>query len=119
MAETPQSCESHQSDYKAKAWEIYSLEKLGSIVDFFVMRAAHRTNLVKREKDLTDAQNYLNMMQSKLTEEKEAFLVLKRKDNAEQRRLKAINTHLDQVFQPDAEKPKFIEPPTEGSGPGW
>lgn len=104
MAETPQSCESHQGDYKEKAWEMYSLDELGGIVHFFTKRSKHRKHLGKREKDLTDAQNYLNMMQSKLTEEKETFLVLKRKANAEQRRLKAIN---------EAEEQR------RGSGPGW
>ena len=71
MAETPQGCQAHQPDYKAQAWEAYSLFELGMWVHLFTKRAAHRTNEQKREKDLQDAQNYLAMMQSKLNEVKD------------------------------------------------
>lgn len=66
MAETPQGCQEHQPDYKAKAWEAYSLFELGAWVHLFTKRAEHRSDLAKRKKDLHDAQNYLDMMQSKL-----------------------------------------------------
>lgn len=63
MAETPQD---HQPDYKAQAWEAYSLFELGMWVHLFAKRAEHRQNPEKRDKDLHDARNYLAMMQSKL-----------------------------------------------------
>ena len=66
MAETPQSCQVNQPDYKAQAWEAYSLHDLGMWVHLLATRAEHRINPVKKAKDLQDAQNYLNMMQSKL-----------------------------------------------------
>jgi hypothetical protein len=59
----PESIESHQGDYKNKAWQNYTLQELGMWVHLFVKRAAHRTNAEKKTKDLYDAQNYLNMMQ--------------------------------------------------------
>ena len=68
MAETPQSCLEHQTDYEAQAWEAYTLAELGQWVHLFTKRAKHRTNFAKKDKDLSDAQNYLSMMQSKLDE---------------------------------------------------
>jgi hypothetical protein len=62
--ETPKSIEHHQADYKKAAWEQYSLQELGMWVHLFVKRAGHRDNTDKKVKDLHDAQNYLNMMQS-------------------------------------------------------
>lgn len=70
MAKTPQSCQIYKSDYKASAWEAYTLAELGQWVHLFTKRAEHRTNFAKKDKDLRDAQNYLNMMQSKLDEVK-------------------------------------------------
>lgn len=72
MAETPQGCQAHQPDYKAKAWELYSLAELGQWVHLLVKRAEHRSSLPKKHKDLYDAQNYLSMMQAKLDEAKAA-----------------------------------------------
>lgn len=71
MAETPQGCVTHQPDYKAKAWEMYSLAELGQWVHLLAKRAEHRQNKEKRDKDLYDAQNYLTMMQAKLDELKQ------------------------------------------------
>lgn len=70
MVEIPQGCQNHQPDYKPDAWELYSLAELGQWVHLLVKRAEHRSNLVKRDKDLHDAQNYLSMMQAKLDEAK-------------------------------------------------
>jgi len=66
MAETklPKSCEEHQPKYHNLAWMQYTLAELGQWVHLFVKRAGHRKDTVKREKDLTDAQNYLDMMQA-------------------------------------------------------
>lgn len=72
MAETPQGCVDHQPNYKAKAWEAYSLFELGMWVHLLTKRAEHRNVPEKRAKDLHDAQNYLDMMQSKLDEVKNA-----------------------------------------------
>lgn len=66
MAETPQGCVQHQSDYKPQAWEAYSLLELGAWVHLLAKRAQHRQSEPKRLKDLHDAQNYLSMMQAKL-----------------------------------------------------
>lgn len=71
MAKTPESIEHHQCDYNPKAWEAYTLTELGMWVHLFAKRSTHRSNTEKRDKDLHDAQNYLNMMQSKLDKLKE------------------------------------------------
>jgi hypothetical protein len=64
---TPSSIASYEHKYKADAWNHYSIGELGGIVAFFVKRASHRTDRVERDKDLTDAQNYLDMMQAHVT----------------------------------------------------
>ena len=66
MAKTPESIKKHQEDYIPHAWENYSFKELGQWVHLYAKRAEHRSNSAKREKDLYDAQNYLDMMQSKL-----------------------------------------------------
>jgi len=62
--ETPESTNSHKGDYLHKAWCDYSIHELGWWVHLFCKRATHRQNPDKKAKDLYDAQNYLNMMQS-------------------------------------------------------
>jgi hypothetical protein len=61
------SIEQHAADYKANAWDQYTLQELGAWVHLLAKRAEHRDNAEKRAKDLYDAQNYLNMMQEKLS----------------------------------------------------
>lgn len=56
----------HDAEYKPAAWKQYTLEELGKWVHLLAMRAEHRMPGEKREKDLYDAQNYLDMMQEKL-----------------------------------------------------
>lgn len=56
----------HATDYKPGAWDAYTMAELGQWVHLFAKRAEHRDNPEKRAKDLTDAQNYLDMMQAKL-----------------------------------------------------
>lgn len=68
MADLPTACEEHQPKYKEGAWEDYTLAELGGIVAFFAKRSTHRDCCEKKAKDLTDAQNYLDMMQAKLDE---------------------------------------------------
>lgn len=61
------SLEAHQQDYKPNAWDDYSFQELGQWVHLLTKRSEHRDNLEKRNKDLYDAQNYLDMMQNKLS----------------------------------------------------
>jgi hypothetical protein len=63
---TPVSILSHAPDYKDRSWEDYEFQELGNWVHLFAKRSEHRVNPAKLAKDLTDAQNYLNMMQAKL-----------------------------------------------------
>lgn len=60
------SIETHQGDYKTRAWEAYTLVELGQWVHLLATRAGHRDNAEKRAKDLYDARNYLDMMRAKL-----------------------------------------------------
>jgi hypothetical protein len=71
--ETPKSIEEHQDRYLRDAWHEYTLQELGFFVYFFVKRAGLRNIVVdkaKVAKDLTDAQNHLDMMQAKLNHAK-------------------------------------------------
>ena len=65
----PESLEPHKDDYKNRAWENYSMQELGNWVHLLMKRSSHRSNPVKKRKDLYDAQNYLDMMQKKLDHE--------------------------------------------------
>ena len=58
--------EKHEQDYKPEAWEQYTFAELGQWVHLLATRAGHRDNTTKKDKDLYDAQNYLDMMQRKL-----------------------------------------------------
>lgn len=70
-AKTPKSLSKHVQDYQYRSWDDYTMLELGSFVHLLSKRAHHRSNKKKVEKDLYDAQNYLNMMQSKLDALKE------------------------------------------------
>lgn len=63
----PQGIEPHASDYKPNAWTNYTFEELGQWIALFCKRSSHRSNLKKRAKDLYDARNYLNMMDTQLS----------------------------------------------------
>lgn len=67
---TPKSIKKHKNEYKNSSWRNYSFEELAGWVHLLSKRAKHRTEKDKAEKDFYDAQNYLNMMQSKLDEMK-------------------------------------------------
>ena len=59
----------HDAAYHPKdAWRQYSIAELGTWVDVLTRRATVRTDKEKKEKDLYDAQNYLDMMQERLNE---------------------------------------------------
>ncbi len=64
--ETPVSILPHQEKYREGAWNEYTMLELGMWVHLLSTRAEHRTDPTKREKDLTDAANYLDMMRAKL-----------------------------------------------------
>ncbi len=61
---TPESIIEHQSKYQNYAWRQYTVAELGQWVHLLVKRAGHRTDLAKKNKDLVEAQNYLDMMQA-------------------------------------------------------
>jgi len=56
-------------DYKTDAWKEYYIDELQSWVTLLVKRATHRNNIEKAKKDLQDARNYLDMLESSLEEE--------------------------------------------------
>jgi hypothetical protein len=60
----PESIAHRRADYKPDAWTGYSPAELGWWVHLFLKRAGMRSNPGKREKDLADAQAYLDMLQA-------------------------------------------------------
>jgi len=58
----PKEIKEHDKDYINKAWMQYSLDELGQWVHLLVKRAEHRTNEIKKQKDIHDARNYWRMM---------------------------------------------------------
>lgn len=72
--ETPKSLEAHEKDYRPAAWQTYTLLELGGWVHLLTKRAEHRSSAEKRRKDLTDAQNYLDMMQAMVDDAKTRLL---------------------------------------------
>jgi hypothetical protein len=70
-AQTPPSLSPHAAKYKDGVWQLYKMYELGNWVHLLAKRAEHRKDPVKRIKDLTDAQNYLDMMQAKLDQLKQ------------------------------------------------
>jgi len=59
----------HKDDYKENAWMNYSYQELADWIHLLVKRAGHRSNSTKLNKDLYDAQNYLDMLKSKFIQE--------------------------------------------------
>jgi len=57
----PKELESHQANYKQGVWANYTDEEYMWWVRLYTQRATHRSNPVKRMKDLIDARNYLLM----------------------------------------------------------
>jgi hypothetical protein len=60
---SPDGIAKHAPAYKADAWKEYTPAELGSWVALLVKRAGMRADADKKVKDLTDAQNYLSMLQ--------------------------------------------------------
>lgn len=78
MPDTPEQIKEHSNKYKYKSWEEYTLAELGNWIHNLVKRAGHRSEneagSEKAEKDLEDAENYLEMMRSKIKDHKEKIL---------------------------------------------
>ena len=68
----PESIKEHQHKYKPDAWFWYEAWEYGMWVHLLMKRSAHRSDDAKRKKDLDDAQNYLDMLQARLNDLKEA-----------------------------------------------
>lgn len=59
---TPDSIKDRSSSYKNDAWKQYTAEELYWWVRLLSKRAGHRTEREKIEKDMKDAQAYLDML---------------------------------------------------------
>ena len=66
---TPESIKVHADKYKEGTWRNYSYEELAQWVNLLTKRAAHRTDFEKSQKDLDDANNYLEMLNAKFSEQ--------------------------------------------------
>ena len=66
--ETPQSIVKDEANYMTAAWQEYTLAELGYWVHLLAKRSEMRAPgaIEKARKDLSDAQAYLDMMQSHL-----------------------------------------------------
>ena len=65
----PECIEKYQEDYKEGTWKDYTYSQLGYWVELLMIRASHRANDERRDKDINDARNYLAIMQAKINEE--------------------------------------------------
>ena len=65
---TPESIKKHADKYKDGAWRDYSYEELAQWINLLTRRAAHRSQFEKSQKDLDDANNYLEMLKAKFSE---------------------------------------------------
>lgn len=68
---TPESILEHQDKYHEGAWRNYSYEELAQWVNLLTKRAGHRTQFEKSQKDLDDANNYMEMLKAKFAEQAE------------------------------------------------
>lgn len=66
---TPESIKSHADKYHESAWRNYSYEELAQWVNLLTKRAGHRTQFEKSQKDLDDANNYMEMLKAKFAED--------------------------------------------------
>ena len=66
---TPEQIKPHADKYKEGTWRNYSYEELAQWINLLTKRAAHRTQFEKSQKDLDDANNYLEMLMSKFAEQ--------------------------------------------------
>jgi hypothetical protein len=66
---TPEQIKKHAHKYKEGTWKNYTYEELAQWVNLLTMRASHRTQFEKSQKDLDDANNYLEMLKAKFAEQ--------------------------------------------------
>ena len=66
---TPETIKPHADKYKDGTWKNYSYEELAQWVNLLTKRASHRTEFEKSQKDLDDANNYLEMLKAKFAYE--------------------------------------------------
>lgn len=71
---TPEEIKIHSQNFHNGSWRNYTFQELGNFVHLLTKRANHRTDANKAIKDLTDAKNYLIMMEAKLEEQTEGIL---------------------------------------------
>ena len=60
---TPESILEFEPDYVPHSWEDYTPAELGSWIHLLLKRSEHRVLRAKKDKDIMDAQNYLDMLQ--------------------------------------------------------
>ena len=65
---TPEKIKEHAHKYKDGAWRDYGYDELAAWVHLLTKRASHRTDFKKAQKDLDDANNYLEMLKAKFAE---------------------------------------------------
>ena len=65
---TPERIKEHAHKYKEGAWRDYSYVELAQWINLLTRRASHRTQFEKSQKDLDDANNYLEMLKAKFSE---------------------------------------------------
>jgi hypothetical protein len=80
---TPEKIKKYASRFKSGSWRHYSYEELAQWVNLLTKRATHRTSIEKAHKDLDDAENYLEMLNAKLAEDR--LWVLKQWENKEEK----------------------------------
>lgn len=65
---TPDKIKKHASRFKNGSWRHYSYEELAQWINLLTKRAANRSEIEKVHKDLDDAENYLEMLNAKVSE---------------------------------------------------
>lgn len=68
---TPDEILRYSSKFKDGSWRNYSYEELAQWVQLLTKRASHRMDFNRAEKDLYDANNYLEMLKAKFDEDAE------------------------------------------------
>lgn len=66
-ARLPVELTGHATGFDKDAWREYQVYELGWFVHLLLMRSRHRTDAIKRAKDIYDAGNYLSMMGAHIT----------------------------------------------------
>jgi len=80
---TPDKIKKHASRFKGGTWRDYTLEELAQWVTLLIRRASHRSEIEMVHKDLDDAENYLDMMNTKVAEAR--LFILETWENKEEK----------------------------------